>query len=58
MSLFLLLLGESFKQEGQHETDKKPSVFAKKLDNLTGRAKHKASDRAHQAWENGTYLFA
>ena len=44
-------------QERYHKKDKKPSVFAKKCDSLTSRAKHKASDRAHQAGENGAYIF-
>ena len=58
MILFSLLLGDFFDQERRHEKDKQPSVFAKKGDSLTGRAKHKASDRAHQAGEDGAYLFA
>ena len=58
MILFSPLLGDFFDQERRHEKEKKPSVFAKKCDSLTGRVKHKASDRAHQAGENGAYLFA
>ena len=56
MNLFSLLFGDFFDQERRHEKDKKPSVFAKKCDSLTGRAKHKASDRANQAGEDGAYL--
>ena len=56
--LFSLLLGVFFDQERRHEKNKQPSVFAKKCDSLTGRAKHKASDRANQAGQNGAYVFA
>ena len=58
VNLFSPLLGDFFNQERCQEKDKQPSVFAKKGDSLTGRAKHKATDCAHQARENGAYLFA
>ena len=58
MILFFPLLGDFFDQERRHEKDKQPSVFTKKGDSLPGCAKHKASDRAHRAGENGAYLFA
>ena len=58
MILFSFLLGGFFGQECRHEKDKQPRVFTKKGDSLTRCAKHKASDRAHQAGEDGAYLFA